>query len=215
MPGKDSRFLMKTPELVSSGQLLVRGAEPRDVPAMARWLSDPKVLEFYHGRDRAMDEPAVRAHYFVRRRDASSGRFYEYRACIVEMQGRPIGFVQYFRPDPNEAMALGLVGAGRTFGMDLFIGEPALWGKGLGSSLVRLMRDFLVNRRGADRIVLDPRVDNLRAIRAYEKAGFRRIRPLPKRELHEGMRCDCWLMEYRGASRSGRQAGRLRGGRRR
>ncbi|WP_306307200.1 GNAT family N-acetyltransferase [Alicyclobacillus acidiphilus] len=44
-------------------------------------------------------------------------------------------------------------------------------------------------------MVMDPRVENTRAIHVYEKCGFRQVKLLPQRELHEGKRHDCWLME--------------------
>ena len=47
----------------------------------------------------------------------------------------------------------------------------------------------------ARRVILDPHQNNPRAVRAYQKAGFRIIKPLPAHELHEGVMEDCWLME--------------------
>ena len=44
------------------------------------------------------------------------------------------------------------------------------------------------------RRVIDPHVDNPRAIRAYEKAGFRKQRVLKEHEFHEGRWHDAWLM---------------------
>ena len=48
---------------------------------------------------------------------------------------------------------------------------------------------------GAEILLLDPHQDNPRAIRAYEKAGFRILRSLPAHELFEGNMADCFLME--------------------
>ena len=36
-----------------------------------------------------------------------------------------------------------------------------------------------------------------RALKCYQKAGFRIIKILPEHELHEGKMRDCYLMEYR------------------
>ena len=46
-------------------------------------------------------------------------------------------------------------------------------------------------------MILDPHQDNVRAIKCYQKAGFRIIKSLPEHELHEGKMRDCYLMEYR------------------
>jgi aminoglycoside 6'-N-acetyltransferase len=176
--------------------LVVRRVELGDVPVLARWLSDPRVLEHYGGRDKPLNEAGVRAHYFQRRRDRVTGRFYEYHPCIVELDGRPIGFVQFYRWPASEIVALGYSPVERTYGIDLFLGEPELWGKGSGTRVVEIVRDHLIEKREARRVVLDPGTENTRAIRAYEKAGFRKIRVMSSQEMHEGKVRDCWLMEY-------------------
>jgi RimJ/RimL family protein N-acetyltransferase len=65
--------------------------------------------------------------------------------------------------------------------------------------LVRALSDYLIEEHGADVVTLDPLTTNARAIRAYEKAGFRTIKILPVHERHDGKKLDCFLMEYRGS----------------
>jgi len=56
-------------------------------------------------------------------------------------------------------------------GVDLSIGDEASLSKGYGSlalrAFVRMLRE-----QGHDTIIIDPDPRNLRAVRAYEKAGF-------------------------------------------
>ena len=57
--------------------------------------------------------------------------------------------------------------------MDLFIGDPALVGKGHGPRLLRaFLRDVVFRRYDVAECVIGPSVRNASAIRAYEKAGF-------------------------------------------
>ena len=56
-------------------------------------------------------------------------------------------------------------------GIDQYIGEPDMLGRGHGSAFVRAHCDRLLDA-GAPAIGTDPHPDNKRAIRAYEKAGF-------------------------------------------
>src|SRR5262249_60838251 len=60
-------------------------------------------------------------------------------------------------------------------GIDQFIGEPDMISRGHGSAFIRVFVDDLL-ARGAPRVITDPDPLNGRAIRAYEKAGFRRDR---------------------------------------
>jgi len=59
----------------------------------------------------------------------------------------------------------------RTRGIDQFIGEPEMIGRGHGSGFIRQFVDSLL-RSGIPRVVTDPDPDNGRAVRAYAKAGF-------------------------------------------
>jgi aminoglycoside 6'-N-acetyltransferase len=61
-----------------------------------------------------------------------------------------------------------------TRGIDQFIGEADMVERGHGSAMIRAFVDERL-RDGAPRIVTDPDPGNLRALRAYEKAGFMRI----------------------------------------
>lgn len=81
--------------------------------------------------------------------------------------------------------------------MDQFIGESGYWNQGIGTLLVRLVVAYLMREKGANRIVMDPQIKNERAIRCYEKCGLKKVKLLPKRELHEGEYRDCWLLECR------------------
>ncbi|HSD80445.1 MAG TPA: GNAT family protein, partial [Solirubrobacteraceae bacterium] len=58
--------------------------------------------------------------------------------------------------------------------IDLFL-DPALHGRGLGTEAVRRVVRHLVHERGHHRVTIDPAAANAAAIRAYEKAGFRRV----------------------------------------
>ena len=66
-----------------------------------------------------------------------------------------------------------------TRGIDQFIGDPDMIGRAHGSAFIRQFTDGLLTA-GTPRVLTDPDPANARAIRAYEKAGFRRgwsIRP--------------------------------------
>ena len=59
-----------------------------------------------------------------------------------------------------------------TRGIDQFIGEPDMIGRGHGSGFIRQFVDALL-ASGIPRVVTDPDPDNIRAVRAYARAGFR------------------------------------------
>jgi aminoglycoside 6'-N-acetyltransferase len=157
-----------------------------DFSRLSAWLSDPRVLEFYEGRDRPFSLELVQE-TFALSALADEGVI----PTILEYQGEPVGYLQFYPADLEE-YKFGQPGI--VYGLDLFIGEPAHWSKGVGTGFIRLLLHYLFEEKDADWVILDPHVDNLRAIRAYEKCGFRKIKVLPNHELHEGSYVDCWLM---------------------
>jgi RimJ/RimL family protein N-acetyltransferase len=85
-------------------------------------------------------------------------------------------FQHYLIDDhPEYAQAVAL--RERAVGLDLFIGEPGLIGHGHGPAMLRqFLRDVALPFHRAEICVIGPAAGNASAIRAYEKAGFERLR---------------------------------------
>ena len=62
----------------------------------------------------------------------------------------------------------------RSAWIDVFV-DPALHGRGVGTEVVRRVLDLLIEERGHHRVTIDPAMDNVAAVRAYAKAGFRTV----------------------------------------
>jgi aminoglycoside 6'-N-acetyltransferase len=83
----------------------------------------------------------------------------------IELDGVVIGAIQYSEePTPDYRHA----------GMDIFL-APRGHGQGLGSEALRVLARFLLDERGHHRLTIDPADANERAIRAYERIGFRPV----------------------------------------
>jgi aminoglycoside 6'-N-acetyltransferase len=91
---------------------------------------------------------------------------------IVTADDRPFAYLQCYDPAAWTENGFGVLPAG-TRGIDQFIGEADMVGKGHGSALIRNFTDGLL-KSGTPRIVTDPDPANARAVRAYEKAGFQK-----------------------------------------
>ncbi|MGP4073878.1 GNAT family N-acetyltransferase [Piscibacillus sp. B03] len=168
--------------LISKRELEVRKLDQKDIRFMAKWLSDDRVLEFYEGRDQPFDTEKVREDFLNEESDVVS--------CMVLFKGKEVGYIQFYEKKYSYT-------DNDVYGIDQFIGEPTYWNMGIGTLLVSSMVNFLINKKGADVVVMDPQIRNSRAIRCYEKCGFKKVKMLPEHELHEGVYQDCWLMEYR------------------
>jgi aminoglycoside 6'-N-acetyltransferase len=174
--------------LFSNDGLEIRILSEADAPLLVKWLSNPQVLQYYEGRDNPHTLELVYKHFF-------EGQDEEIR-CIVNYDGKDIGYIQFYQLSDEEYELYGYSTDEIVFGMDQFIGETDYWNQGIGTRLVKSVCEYLVTL-GADRIVMDPQAWNHRALRVYEKCGFRKVRVLPEHEWHEGKKNDCWLIEFR------------------
>jgi RimJ/RimL family protein N-acetyltransferase len=169
-----------------------------DYALVSRWRSEPHVHEWWDPDDPAPTPADAEAQYGARARGEEPTT-----PCIVELEGSPIGYLQFYRwrawPDADED--LDIRAGADTFGIDLFIGVPNLVNTGLGTRIVRLVCTYLETERGASSIALTTEIDNVRAQRAYEKAGFRKVRQVLDTDTRNGERVRCWLMERRGPDR--------------
>lgn len=158
-----------------------------DYQAMAKWLTDERVLQFYEGRDDPYPYERVLEKYGPKTRGEIP-----IHPCLIVFHGREIGYIQYFPVLDTRDYELDDVTD--TYGIDMFIGEPEHWGHGIGTRALSALVAYIFAELGAGTIVIDPHADNPRAIRSYEKCGFRKVKPLLEHELHEGALRDCWLM---------------------
>ena len=174
--------------LFQHGRLHVRKLEDHDKHFLVKWLSDTEILKYYEGRDIVFDQKKV-AKEFIHKRDGTV-------RCLVLFAGNPIGYFQYYPLGEKDMQEWYNGESGMYYGMDQFIGEPVYWNRGIGTLLIRSACVFLTEQLHADKIAMDPQSWNTRAIKTYEKCGFKKVKLLPKHEMHEGEYKDCWLMEY-------------------
>jgi len=92
------------------------------------------------------------------------------RMRLVSLDGRPFAYVQDYDIGAWPQEHLDRLPE-RSRGLDTFIGEPDLIGQGHGPAYLRLVARQLI-AEGAPCVVVDPDPGNLRARRAYARAGF-------------------------------------------
>jgi aminoglycoside 6'-N-acetyltransferase len=136
-----------------------RPATTGDLPRLRRWLHAPQVVRWWGNPSEQFDllradlsEPLMSMH-------------------IVSFNGRPFAYAQDYEVHAWPQPHLGHLPQGAR-AIDSFIGWPSMTGCGHGQAYLRLLVERLCVE-GAPLVAIDPAVDNLRARRAYEKAGFR------------------------------------------
>ena len=141
-------------------------------PLLRAWLNMPHVREWWGDPEEELG--------FIR--DMVEGRDTT-RPYLIELDGEPVGYIQYWflGHHQNEAWTKDnpwlLELPQEAVGVDLSIGQAHRLSAGIGSAALSA---FVARLRGLghETIIIDPDPTNARAVRAYEKAGFRPVEKL-------------------------------------
>ena len=114
---------------------------------------------------------------------------------IIYLDDLPIGYIQYcdlyaYRTLTPKPKGLFTNESPGTFCIDLFIAESDYLNKGYGTEIVKQFTKKLIDEFNAKKILIDPASTNKRAIRCYEKAGFKFVK-----NVHDGV-TECTIMTY-------------------
>ena len=160
---------------------------------MVRWRNEPHVARWWSTDDEPSPMTMERViEKYGPRMDPGGAT----TSCLIELAGRPVGYIQFYRwgSYAEEARAMGMELSADAFGIDVFIGEPDLVSRGVGSRAVDLLARHLFAERGASQVAILTALDNARAQRAYEKAGFRKVGEVLDTDVRDGARIRSWLM---------------------
>ena len=136
-------------------RVVLRPLSEADVSRLAELGADPEVARWWPG--------LTYEHVLAKAR--GEGEEADVTCFAIVVDGEVAGLIQHDEETDADF---------RHAGIDLFLGTP-YHGRGLGTDAVRTMARHLVRDHGHHRVVIDPAADNERAVRAYEKAGFRRV----------------------------------------
>ncbi|MCG8554915.1 MAG: acetyltransferase [Proteobacteria bacterium] len=137
----------------------LRPATPHDLDLLQRWDSAPHIIASKGTEDWGWERE------LVRRPDWRE-------QLIAEVEGSPIGFIQIIDPAREDSRYWGDCPTGLR-AIDIWIGEEAFLGRGLGTEMMRLAIDRCFADPAVGAILIDPMASNDRARRFYERLGFR------------------------------------------
>jgi aminoglycoside 6'-N-acetyltransferase len=151
-------------------------------PLLLKWLETPHVKAWWDQDMRWTPELIEQkysnyVHGFKRLKLVDQIIEKPMHAYIVLCDKIPIGYIQYYEKHdfpPEQEYEIAELPK-NCAAIDWYIGEPSFIGKGIGSKAMSLFLDNYVFPK-FDYVFVDPETENIGAIRAYEKAGFREIK---------------------------------------
>ncbi|WP_171128280.1 GNAT family N-acetyltransferase [Ruegeria sp. HKCCA6707] len=141
--------------MLTQNRYAFREMTSEDFAMISEWQSHPHVREWWDS-----NEPSTN-------KELEDARV---RRWIVSLAERPFAYIQDYTVHGWEDHPFYSLPPGSR-GIDQFIGEPDMIGRGHGSAFIseHLRRVFSA---GVPVVATDPHPDNARAIAAYHKAGF-------------------------------------------
>jgi RimJ/RimL family protein N-acetyltransferase len=147
------------PQEIVGRVVALRRPRPEDLAGVIRWYRDTEIARLTRYQTRPMTQPEIERFFQVRMLAPDALAY-----TIVELpKWRQVGFTTFSSLDPDNGSVM----------FHITIGERDAWGRGLGTETTSLMLEHAFERLSLHRVGLTVFSYNLRAIRAYEKAGFR------------------------------------------
>ena len=166
---------------LQGGQVVLRPIRAEDRDALVEVLSDPSVVEVWdtRGPENSAEDTLAGAEHWT--------------PWAIEVDGEFAGSIQANEADDDDY---------RSAGIDIYL-HSRFQGRGIGTDAVRTLARYLIQVRGHHRLTIDPAADNARAIRTYEKVGFKPVGVMRRYErgvdgtYHDGLLMDMLADELR------------------
>ncbi len=140
-------------------RIVLRRHRAENLAVVSRWYRDPEVARLTRYQTRPMPREEVERFFQTRLLGPDSVAY----AIHVRLTDRLIGLTTFSSLDPDNGSVL----------FHITLGERDVWGQGYGTEAASLMLAHAFERLGLHRVGLSVFSFNERAIRSYEKAGFR------------------------------------------
>lgn len=141
--------------------LTLRRASVDDAPLLRRWDEEPHVVA---------SDPSSDWQW-----ETELSEEWPWRdQLIAEVDGVPIGFLQIIDPAEEASHYWGDVPANLR-AIDIWIGDAAYLGRGYGTRMMRRAIALCFADPAVEAILIDPLASNTRAIRFYQRLGFKPV----------------------------------------
>jgi len=139
----------------------LRKATPKDLPILEYWDTQQHVIDSDPDDDWNWEYELSREPIWRKQ-------------LMAELNGKPIGFIQIIDPEKEETHYWGKIGPNKR-AIDIWIGEKENLNKGYGTEMMRQALYICFENKDLIEVLIDPLASNKKAIRFYERIGFKFI----------------------------------------
>ncbi len=176
MVGSELSREVWNPPFLDGQRVRLRHHVPDDLPHVRRWYRDPEVSRLTRYSLLPMTDDEVDRFFHARLLSPETVAY----AIVVREDDRLIGLTTFSNLDPDNGSVL----------FHITIGERDAWSHGYGTEATGLMLSLAFEAIGLHRVGLSVFSFNERAIRSYQKAGFRLEGRVREAIMRDGARFD-------------------------
>lgn len=160
--------------MIDEDKISFKNLQSDNLLLLYNWLNEPFVKEWY-GRDEKSDLESVTKKYTPRIEGKDPTHCF-----IVSYETIPFGYIQTYKLSDYPDFVQHLdVDPETIAGIDLFIGNMDFVGKGLGGAMLKkFLKEVVFTQDDINACIIDPEPKNIRAIKSYEKAGFKYLKTI-------------------------------------
>ncbi len=144
---------------LSGERVILRPLTPEDAPSVVSWMNDDEVTYFMFTGQRPITVGQLSEE--IRQQTAHPA----HTIFLVEDRAtrKPIGYAGLYDTHPTARKAE----------FRILLGAKDFWNKGYGTEVTELLTYYGFDRLNLNKVWLGVTEDNVAAVRAYEKAGFK------------------------------------------
>jgi len=167
--------------MIKGEKALLRAIEPSDVHALWEWTQDEETMRLRNYPAPPMSLAEAEREY---EESLSEGSSHHLHLAIAADSGELIGEIALNHIDQRSGTA----------DFTIAIGNKAYWGRGYGTDAIRSLMRYAFQQLNLHRVTLHVHAFNERAIRAYERCGFKREGRLRQAQYMDGGYSDVLVM---------------------
>jgi len=179
--------------LLKGTKIVLRPMRPNEIELFYKWATNSDNALFWYGEKSGDPIPTMKGflkdwkqHYF----DGSAPE--KGRSFVIMLGRRRIGQINYNK----------IIKKDNSVELDIIIAQERDTGKGYGSDAIKTLMQYLFGEMGVKKCWIAPDAKNLRAIRAYEKCGFKKVKRLIDKNGRPSWRMEC--INKNGQKKSGK-----------
>ena len=135
-----------------------------DYKLLEKWYQQEEI--YSHFEQRKLNFKEIKEKYYPRTLEDAAVPVY-----MIYYNNNPVGIIQYKIID-EENKKLYKLNGNNNYEIDIFIGELDCHNKEIGAKAIKIIVKYLFFQKDANLLVMCPLLDNIKAIKCYQKCGF-------------------------------------------